>query len=166
VNPEATVLVEYVSEDISVAFNDPDTGRQLADQMVAADADVLFQVAGGSGQGVLSAACDNDLYAIGVDVDQYFSSPAHQACLVTSAEKKIIAAITAAIERIGDGSDEGGNVLGDASNGGIGLAPYHNFEDLITDDIQAAIDEALAALADGSVDPCEGPGECFFDPDE
>ena len=74
VNPDATVLVEYVSEDISIAFNDPDTGRQLADQMVAADADVLFQVAGGSGMGVLSAACDNDLYAIGVDVDQFFSA--------------------------------------------------------------------------------------------
>lgn len=165
VNPDATVLVEYVSEDITVAFNDPDTGRQLADQMVEAGADVLFQVAGGSGQGVLSAACDNELYAIGVDVDQYFSSPDHQACLVTSAEKKIIAAITAAIERVGDGSAEGGNILGDATNGGIGLAPYHDFEDLITDDIQAAIDEALASLADGSIDPCEGPGECFFDPD-
>lgn len=165
VNPDATVLVEYVSEDIAVAFNDPDTGRQLADQMVEADADVLFQVAGGSGQGVLSAACDNDLYAIGVDVDQFNSSPDHQACLVTSAEKKIIAAITAAIERVADGSAVGGNVLGDATNGGIGLAPYHNFEDLITDEIQTAIDDALAALADGSVDPCEGPGECFFDPD-
>jgi basic membrane protein A len=165
VNPDATVLVEYVSEDIAVAFNDPDTGRQLADQMVEADADVLFQVAGGSGQGVLSAACDNDLYAIGVDVDQFNSSPDHQACLVTSAEKKIIAAITAAIERVADGSAVGGNISNDATNGGIGLAPYHNFEDLITDDIQGAIDEALAGLADGSIDPCAGPGECFFDPD-
>lgn len=165
VNPDATVLVEYVSEDIAVAFNDPDTGRQLADQMVAADADVLFQVAGGSGQGVLSAACDNELYAIGVDVDQFNSSPDHQGCLVTSAEKKIIAAITAAIERVADGSAVGGNITGDATNGGIGLAPYHNFEDLITDDIQAAIDEALAGLADGSIDPCAGEGECFFDPD-
>ncbi len=165
VNPDATVLVEYVSEDISVAFNDPDTGRQLADQMVEADADVLFQVAGGSGQGVLSAACDNELYAIGVDVDQFNSSPDHQACLVTSAEKKIIAAITAAIERVADGSAVGGNISNDATNGGIGLAPFHNFEDLITDDIQTAIDDALAGLADGSIDPCAGPGECFFDPD-
>ncbi len=165
VNPDATVFVEYVSEDISVAFNDPDTGRQLADQMVAQDADVLFQVAGGSGQGVLSAACDNDLYAIGVDVDQFNSSPDHQACLVTSAEKKIVAAIQAAIERVADGSAVGGNVVGDATNGGIGLAPYHNFEDLITDDIQARIDEALAGMADGSIDPCAGEGVCFFDPD-
>jgi basic membrane protein A len=165
VNPDATVLVEYVSDDIAVAFNDPDTGRQLADQMVEAGADVLFQVAGGSGQGVLSAACDNDLYAIGVDVDQFLSSPDHQDCIVTSAEKKIVAAITAAIERVGDGSAEGGNILNDATNEGIGLAPYHNFEDLITDEIQAAIDEALAGLADGSIDPCAGEGECFFDPD-
>jgi basic membrane protein A len=165
VNPDATVLVEYVSEDITVAFNDPDTGRQLADQMVAAGADVLFQVAGGSGQGVLSAACDNDIYAIGVDVDQFNSSPDHQGCLVTSAEKKIVHAIQSAIERIDAGTAEGGNVTGDASNDGIGLAPYHNFEDLITDDIQAAIDEAFDGLADGSIDPCAGPGVCFFDPD-
>jgi basic membrane protein A len=84
---------------------------------------------------------------------------------VTSAEKKIIAAITAAIERVADGSAVGGNVSNDATNGGIGLAPYHNFEDLITPEIQAAIDDALAGLADGSIDPCAGPGECFFDPD-
>lgn len=165
VNPDATVLVEYVSEDISVAFNDPDTGRQLADQMVAADADVLFQVAGGSGQGVLSAACDNDLYAIGVDVDQFFSSPDHQDCLVTSAEKKIIAAITAAIERVADGTAVGGNVSNDATNGGIGLAPFHNFEDAVTPEIRDAINEALQGLADGDIDPCAGPGVCFFDPD-
>ncbi|HEY7451428.1 MAG TPA: BMP family ABC transporter substrate-binding protein [Candidatus Limnocylindria bacterium] len=165
VNPDATVLVEYVSEDISVAFNDPDTGRQLADQMVEAGADVLFQVAGGSGQGVLSAACDNDLYAIGVDVDQFNSSPDHQGCLVTSAEKKIVHAIQSAIERVDAGDNVGGNITGDATNDGIGLAPFHNFEDLITDDIQAAIDAAYAGLADGSIDPCAGAGVCFFDPD-
>jgi basic membrane protein A len=165
VNPDATVLVEYVSEDIAVAFDDPDTGRQLADQMVAADADVLFQVAGSSGQGVLSAACDNDLYAIGVDVDQFFSSPTHQDCLVTSAEKKIIAAIQAAIERVADGTAEGGNIQGNASNGGIGLAPFHNFEDTVTPEIRDAINAALQGMADGSIDPCAGPGVCFFDPD-
>jgi basic membrane protein A len=165
VNPDATVLVEYVSEDISNAFNNPDAGRQIADQMVEADADVLFQVAGGSGQGVLSAACDNDLYAIGVDVDQFFSSPDHQDCLVTSAEKKIIAAISDAIQRVADGSAVGGVIVGDASNGGIGLAPFHNFEDTVTPEIRDAINEALQNLADESVDPCAGPGECFFDPD-
>jgi basic membrane protein A len=165
VNPAATVLVQYVSEDITKAFNDPTTGRQLAQQMLDLDADVLFQVAGGSGQGVLEAVCDAGKYGIGVDTDQYLSSPNVAKCIVTSAEKKIVAAITAAIERVADGSAVGGNITGDATNGGIGLAPYHDFEDLITSDIQAAIDAALADLAAGTVDPCAGPGVCFFDPD-
>jgi basic membrane protein A len=165
VNPDAQVLVQYVSEDITKAFNDPTTGRQLAQQMIDLDADVLFQVAGGSGQGVLEAVCDAGLYGIGVDTDQYLSSPNVAKCIVTSAEKKIVNAIKAAIERVADGTAVGGNVLGDATNGGIGLAPYHDFEDLITPEIQAAIDKALADLAAGTVDPCKGPGKCFFDPD-
>lgn len=165
VNPDAQVLVQYVSEDINKAFNDPTTGRQLAQQMLDLDADVLFQVAGGSGQGVLEAVCDADLYGIGVDIDQYISSPNVAQCIVTSAEKKIVLAIKEAIERVADGSAVGGNITGDATNGGIGLAPYHDFEDLITTDIQAAIDKALEDLAAGTVDPCKGPGKCFFDPD-
>ncbi len=165
VNPDAQVLVQYVSTDITKAFNDPTTGRQLAQQMLDLDADVLFQVAGGSGQGVLEAVCDADLYGIGVDTDQSISSPNVAQCIVTSAEKKIVLAITSAIERVADGSAVGGNITGDATNGGIGLAPYHDFEDLITADIQAAIDKALEDLAAGTVDPCKGAGVCFFDPD-
>lgn len=165
VNPDAQVLVQYVSEDITKAFNDPTTGRQLAQQMLDLDADVLFQVAGGSGQGVLEAVCDAGKYGIGVDTDQFLSSPNVAKCLVTSAEKKIVNAVKAAIERVADETAVGGNIRGDATNGGIGLAPYHDFEDLITPEIQAAIDKALEDLAADTVDPCKGPGKCFFDPD-
>lgn len=165
VNPDVTVLSEFVSEDITVAFNDPATGRALAEQMIDLDADIIFQVAGGSGQGALEAACDAGLYGIGVDVDQYFSLPTVQECLITSAEKKIVNAISQAIQRVADGTATGGNVVGDATNDGIGLAPYHDLEDLITPEIQAAVDDALEGLAAGEIDPCEGPGVCFFDPD-
>ena len=165
VNPDATVLVEYVSADITIAFNDPTTGKQLAEQMIGENADFIFQVAGGSGQGALEAVCDAGIYGIGVDVDQTKSLPDLADCIVTSAEKKIVDAITAAIQRIGDGTDVGGNIVNDATNGGIGLAPFYGFEDMITSDIQDALDAALAGLADGSIDPCAGPGVCFFDPD-
>lgn len=70
VNPDIEVLVSYVSDDITTAFNDPTTGASLAEQMIGQDADVIFQVAGLSGQGALEAACDADIYGIGVDVDQ------------------------------------------------------------------------------------------------
>ena len=44
--------------------------------MVQQNADVLFGVAGLSGQGTLTAACDANVYGIGVDVDQHESVPA------------------------------------------------------------------------------------------
>ena len=59
VNPNVKVLSDFVSTDIAKAFIDPVRGKAIADQMVSQGADVLFQVAGVSGQGVLQAACDN-----------------------------------------------------------------------------------------------------------
>ena len=82
------VLISYVSEDITTAFNDPATGASLAEQMIGQDADVIFQVAGLSGQGALEAACDAGIYGIGVDVDQALALP-NLTCIVTSAEKKL-----------------------------------------------------------------------------
>ena len=169
VNPDIEVLVQYVSDDITVAFNDPGTGRSIADQMIGSDADVLFQVAGLSGQGVLEAACDEGLYGIGVDVDQALYVPNLADCIVTSAEKKIVDAVTASIKNYDAGSPNSGNVFLDAASDplGIGLAPYHDFEDLITPEIQQQVDDARAALAAGDLDPCAGEGVCFFgDPDE
>ena len=167
VNEDVEVLIDYVSDDITTAFNDPTSGRSIAEQMIGQDADVLFQVAGLSGQGVLEAACEEEVYGIGVDVDQALSLPTEAECIVTSAEKKIVDAISAAIVRVDDGTAEGGNIFLSAASDppGIGLAPYHEFEDLITDDIQQAVDDAFDAMAAGELDPCAGEGACFFDPD-
>ena len=112
VNPDVEVLIQYVSEDITTAFNDPTTGAALAEQMIGQDVDVIFQVAGLSGQGALEAACDADIYGIGVDVDQALALPS-ETCIVTSAEKKLVDAIDEAIQRIADG--DGGRRLASCS---------------------------------------------------
>ena len=157
VNPDVEVLVSYTE-----TFTDPALGRSTAEQLIDQDADVIFQVAGGTGAGALEAACEAGIYGIGVDVDQALSLPDQAECIVTSAEKKIKDAVQAAIERVADGTAEGGNVFNSAASDppGIGLAPYHEFEDLITDDIRSAVDEAFDAMAAGELDPCEGPGIC------
>jgi len=161
VNPDIEVLVSYVSDDITTAFNDPATGASLAEQMIGQDADVIFQVAGLSGQGALEAACDADLYGIGVDTDQALALP-NLTCIVTSAEKKLVDAVQEAIERVADGSAEGGTVLLDAASDPpkVGVSPFHNHEDLLTSELQAQLDEATAAMAAGDLDPCEGEGVC------
>jgi basic membrane protein A len=163
VNPDIEVLIEYASTDITTAFNDPATGRSIAEQMIDADADVLFQVAGLTGQGVLEAACDAGVFGIGVDVDQFLSLPDLGECIVTSAEKKLKESVQAAIERVADESAESGNIFHDAAADppGVGLAPFHEFEGQIDPSVQEAVDEAFAGLADGSIDPCEGPTPCF-----
>ena len=131
--------------------------------MIDADADVLFQVAGLTGQGVLEAVCDAGVFGIGVDVDQYLSLPDLGECIVTSAEKKLRESVQAAIERVNDESAESGNVFHDAAADppGVGVSPFHDFEDQIDPAVQEAVDEAFNALADGSIDPCEGPTPCF-----
>ena len=169
VNPDVEVLVTYVSEDITTAFNDPTTGASLAEQMIGQDADFIFQVAGLSGQGALEAACDADIYGIGVDSDQALALP-DLTCIVTSAEKKLVDAVSEAIQRVADGENEGGTILLDAASEPpkVGYSPFHNHPDLLTPDLQAAVDEAIASMAAGELDACAGEGICGppFEQDE
>jgi basic membrane protein A and related proteins len=164
VNPDVEVLISYVSEDITTAFNDPTTGAALADQLIGQDADVIFQVAGLSGQGALEAACDADIYGIGVDVDQALALP-DLTCIVTSAEKKLVDAVSEAIQRVADGEAVGGTVTLDAASDPpkVGASEFHNHPDLFTSELQTLLDDATAAMAAGELDPCEGEGECPFE---
>jgi basic membrane protein A len=167
INPDIEVLVQYASTDITTAFNDPAKGRAIAEAMIGDDADIIFQVAGLTGQGAIEAACDADIYGIGVDVDQYESLPENlRPCLLTSAEKKIREAISALIAKAVDGTAVGGNQFFNAASDpvGIGLAPYHDLESVVTPDMQAEVDAALEALL-GGLDPCAGEGICTVDPD-
>lgn len=163
VNPEATVHLKYISDDLAVAFNDPTAGKTFADQFIQqnGDVDVLFQVAGKTGNGVLQSVTDAGIYGIGVDVDQWLSNPESATCTVTSAEKKLTLAVSEGIAAVGDGSPRAGNVFYGADNDGIGLAPFYQFADLIDADTQSAIDEALAGMASGDLDPCQPSGLCY-----
>ena len=77
-------------------------GKAFAKQMLSANTgvDVIFQVAGLTGNGVLQAACDAKIYGIGVDVDQFVSTPETAKCTVVSAEKKLKKNVSDAISRI------------------------------------------------------------------
>lgn len=161
VNPDVEVLMTYASTDITKAFNDSAKGKSVGQQMIGQGADVLFQVAGLTGQGFLEAACDANSWGIGVDVDQWESLPSLQKCIVTSAEKKLRSSVLSAIKRIIEGTDKGGTTVNDAASTpvGIGVSDYHDHKDLITAEIQAKVDEALAAMKAGTLNPCK-PQAC------
>jgi basic membrane protein A len=166
VNPDVVVAVSYISgAPDTLAFNDPASGQAFAQQMLSQDPeiDVFFQVAGKTGNGVLQAACDAGIWAIGVDVDQYLSTPETAACTIVSAEKKLTKNVNDAIGRVVDGTAQGGAVYLDISTQDVGLSPFHEFEDQISQETLDAIAAAEAGLADGSISPCEvqeGTGFC------
>lgn len=163
VNPDVTVHIQYISDDLGIAFNDPTTGKSFTDQFRQqnADVDVIFQVAGKTGNGVLQSVEEAGIFGIGVDVDQWASTPEQAECIVTSAEKKLTLAVSEGIIAVDSGAARSSNVSYDASNEGIGLSPFYQFEDLIDADTQAAIDAAFDGMADGSVDPCQPSGLCY-----
>jgi basic membrane protein A len=87
--PEARVLKAYVGSGPE-AFNNPALAETLAVQQIGQGAEVLFHVAGASGDGVIRGAARNNKFAIGVDRDQSDLSPQH---VLTSMIKRVDLAV-------------------------------------------------------------------------
>jgi basic membrane protein A len=86
VDPGVKVVVGYSNN-----FTDPTPCKAIANKQIADNnADILFQVAGACGIGVLDAATAKNVYSIGVDVDQSKDSTgAVRPSVITSAVKHI-----------------------------------------------------------------------------
>ena len=155
INPDIQTLTQEVNPDPAKGFNDPATGKAIAQQFIAQGADVLFQVAGLTGQGVLEAACDAGVYGIGVDVDQAETLPNLSKCIVTSAEKKLKDTVQAVTMTSAGGDFKAGTVPYNAASNppAIGLSPYHDLANLVTPEIQAKLDEAFNQMKSGELNP-------------
>jgi basic membrane protein A len=160
INPSIVVKTAYVTNDFSnAAFNDPVGGKKFAQSFITTNkVDVLFQVAGKTGNGVLDAACDANIYGVGVDVDQALSYPNAAKCIVTSAEKHLQLATGTVIQELAAGQKLAGDVLFNAKTQGIGASPGHDLAALITPDIQSKLDAAMAAMVAGTLQTCPTTG--------
>ena len=90
------------------AWDDQAKGKQAAEQLYDSGNDVVFQVAAAAGLGVLQAANDRKLFAIGVDANQNDLYPGH---VFASDIKNVGGAIERVATSIGDGSFKKGSVL-------------------------------------------------------
>ena len=161
VNPNVVVKTAFVSDsDFKVGFADQAAGKTFGDQFITQNKglDVLFQVAGLTGNGLVDAACAAKINAIGVDVDQHESYPASQACILTSAEKHLALSVNDSIVAIADGSAKGGLTYFNATNDGIGVSPFYDAASKVPADTQAKLDEATAAMKAGTLKTC--PAKC------
>ena len=92
--------------------------KTLAQNQISAGADIVFQVAGGCGLGVLDAAKQDSVWGIGVDADQAYIGPQ----VLTSAMKRVDTSVYATIASVLAGKFKGGtNSVFSLTNQGVGL---------------------------------------------
>ena len=142
------------------SFTDVALGKEVTEKMIAQNADVIWQVAGGLGNGVIDACSGNDaVWCVGVDQDQYVqfaeSNPAYAATIVTSALKNTDQVIITVINWLADGTlkDHMGEtkVWGIADNG-VGLAENDYYKANVSEEIRAEIAATLQEVAAGNVE--------------
>ena len=88
---------------------------------------------------------------IGVDTDWYISAPEFKEVYLTSVMKKLDVATFNAIEMVVEDRFEGGAWVGVLANEGVGMAPYHEFEDDVPDDLKDEIQKVRADLVKGEI---------------
>jgi len=113
INPDIQILQSFAG-----TFNDPLAGQELALAQFNMGADIIMNVASGTGIGVLQAAAETGRFAIGVDLDQDGDQPGH---VLTSMLKRVDVASFAVIESIVNDTFDGGILYLDVSNGGVSL---------------------------------------------
>ena len=138
-DPSSTVFVDY-SDD----FTDPTKCSDKTNSQISRGADVVFQVAGGCGLGVLTTAQDKGIWSIGVDTDQAAISKS----VIASAVKRVDKATYDAIKSVTDKSFKAGISTFSLSNDGVGFVKG-NID--IPADIQAEIDKVTGEIKAGSV---------------
>ncbi len=103
------------------SFDRVEAGKQVAQDMIAKGADVIFHAAGHDGLGAIAAAKEAGRYAIGCDSDQAHLAPE---AIVTSFIKHTDLAVYLAARDVARGTFTAGNVELGLKEGGVGVAPF------------------------------------------
>lgn len=139
-NPDVTIQQFNAN-----SFADSATGKTNANTAITNGADIVFHAAGATGLGVIEACQEAGVYAIGVDSDQSGIAPN---TIITSAMKRVDNAVYDTVESLIGGTLESGIHTYDLPAGGVDIAPT---QDLLTDEVIAAVEEVKTKIISGEV---------------
>ncbi|AHY45395.1 putative ABC-type transport system periplasmic component/surface lipoprotein [Rubrobacter radiotolerans] len=152
---ECEVLVQYAGTTPE-AFNDPARGSEIARQQRGQGADIIYHAAGATGAGLFDVATEENFFAIGVDADQAQLVP--DAPILTSVVKRVDNAVYDAIEQANNGEFPGGEVVEfGLKDGGLSLAPFGEYDDLVPQEVKDQIAEAEQGIIDGEIEVPDTP---------
>jgi basic membrane protein A and related proteins len=133
-------------------FSSLDDGKNTATSMVQEKADIILPVAGGAGLGS-AAYCQTSTKCliIGVDTDWFVSSNEYANVELSSVQKKVDVAVFKSIQDVINGKFTGGTVTYKLADGGVDLAPFHNFDSQVPQALKDEITQAKADIISGAV---------------
>ena len=136
----------------AASFTDQNKGQQLATNFVAQGADVIFPVAGGTGLGSAAyAKSSGKATIVWVDTDGFVSAPQYAAVFLSTAEKNIAAAVTKSVEDAAGGTFATTDYVGTLTNGGVGLAPFHDLDSKVDATLKTELDTVKADIISGKI---------------
>ncbi|MGL4307256.1 BMP family lipoprotein [Cetobacterium sp. SF1] len=146
INPKIKVLSVYTTGPNP--FNDPVRGKENALSEINQGADVVYHAAGGTGMGVIDAAKQKGVYAIGVDSNQDGVAPG---TVLTSMIKKVDVAVYDTVKSVVDGDFKGGVTVYGVAEDGVGTTDFEFTKDKIGAEKIARLQEIAKKIADKEI---------------
>ena len=141
INPDITILQAFAGN-----WSDPLRGKELTLAQYEQGADIVMNVASGTGAGVLEGAKEAGKYAIGVDLNQDADQPGS---VLTSMVKRVDNACYLVIESVVNGTFEGGSTRYlDLEAGGVSLTDFSVMREALGDKFPEDIVEKCNELAE------------------
>jgi basic membrane protein A len=139
-------------------FTNQTKGQQVTQTFISEGADIIFPVAGNVGLGAAKAVQDADNQAgsqkvnmMWVDTDGCVSAAQYCKYFITSVQKGIVTAVKKAVTSTADGSFKGGNYIGTLQNGGVALAPFHDFDSKVPAALKSELQQVTQGIENGSI---------------
>ncbi|WP_136706675.1 BMP family ABC transporter substrate-binding protein [Agromyces sp. H66] len=135
-------------------FEANDTARQTAQSLIDQNVDVLLPVGGPIYQSAAAAIREagRDIAMIGVDADFTETDPSVADLMLTSILKGIDVGTYEAVLAAGEGNFDPTPFIGTLENEGVGIAPFHDYESLVSDTLQGELDDLKAAIIAGDIE--------------
>ncbi len=148
---------KYINPSINVEsifagdFEDPARGKEAAFALFQKDVDVIYSVAGKTGQGVFEAAAETNNFVIGVDTDQRHINPD---VIIASMIKGLGLSVYNSLEEIQNGTFETGVVINyDLEKNGVDMAYGDDtMPSIVNADNIKLIDEIKASIIAGDIE--------------
>lgn len=128
--------------------------KTAAQGLLDQNADVILPVGGPIYQSAAEAIRDKggDIALIGVDADVYNTDETVKDLLLTSVMKGVDSGVHDVVVAAAGGDFDNTPYVGTLENGGVGLAPFHDFESKVDPALQGELDDLKAAIISGEVE--------------